>query len=205
MADPFSSLPRPVLIHIIEYAVDNFTRALYPHKRTLPLKLLQNLTLVCKSTHEIVDKITDSLRGEVFYLALEDFAAPEDAEYAIEEIKAYGAPVRDFRLRLGPYEPSQGPYDPRHFELRPTILGDVEDLNINWSTMFESMPGLKRLDLTMVSILSEHLPDILEAATEHCRNLDILILPRKIDFFGIIQGPIFAEYMTALVVALEKW
>ncbi|KAL4162910.1 hypothetical protein PRNP1_003442 [Phytophthora ramorum] len=79
--------------------------------------------------------------------------APEDAEYAIEEIKAYGAPVRDFRLRLGPYEPSQGPYDPRHFELRPTILGDVEDLDINWSTMFESMPGLKRLDLTMVSIL----------------------------------------------------
>ncbi|KAE9354761.1 hypothetical protein PF008_g4373 [Phytophthora fragariae] len=199
------SLPPPILVAIIQYAVDGLQPDLGPHKRVLPVKRLQELALVCKATHSLLAKMTETLQNEYFYQGLEDFAGPEDIEDILEEINEYGAPVRDFRLRLGPYEPSLGVHDPRHFHFREPEPGELDQLNIDWDTMFSYMPGLKRLDLTEVSLLSRHIPQILEVVSKSCQNLEILILPSKNDFFGSVKEVVVNRLLVALIPALEKW
>ncbi|EGZ14230.1 hypothetical protein PHYSODRAFT_303465 [Phytophthora sojae] len=110
------SLPPPLLASILQYAIKDLQPDLGPHKRVLPMKRLQELALVCKATHALIAPMAETLQDGIFYQGLEDFAGPEDVEEVLEEIKEYGAPVRDFRLRLGPYEPSRGPHDPRNFD-----------------------------------------------------------------------------------------
>ncbi|EEY63740.1 uncharacterized protein PITG_02223 [Phytophthora infestans T30-4] len=94
------------------------------------------------------------------FIGLEDTEILDDeaVEENIDEVKDYGARLKDFRLRLGDY-------DPRDLSPSPW-LGELNELNIDWDKLFVYMPGLKRLGLTKVPLLSCHIPRTLKAYSD---------------------------------------
>lgn len=52
-------------------------------------------------------------------------------------------------------------------------------MDVDWDKILVEMPGLRRLDLTLVPLESKHLRKLLQAAGKHCLQLEILVLPRK--------------------------
>ncbi|KAL3669778.1 hypothetical protein V7S43_005157 [Phytophthora oleae] len=66
------------------------------------------------------------------------------------------------------------------------------------------MPGLRRLDLKLVPLLSKHLPKLLKAAGEHCVQLESLVLPRKPQLKEIVQGEKIETVLKTLYATLEQ-
>ncbi|EEY66665.1 uncharacterized protein PITG_16747 [Phytophthora infestans T30-4] len=65
--------------------------------------------------------------------------------------------------------------------------------------------SLKRLELAKISLLSKHIPEILEATASHCRHLEFLILPRNLEKRSTVSGPSIDKVMTTLYAAMERW
>ncbi|KAG2970027.1 hypothetical protein PC118_g17114 [Phytophthora cactorum] len=115
-----------------------------------------------------------------------------------QSVGARGISVNDLRIRLGDYDGD------RYFTT-PTGPGNLENVDIQWKSWFRFLPGLKRLDLAKIPLLSKHIVEILEAAATYCRHLEFLILPCKSDTRQTLQGSSIDKVMTTLYAAMERW
>ncbi|ETN15345.1 hypothetical protein PPTG_06621 [Phytophthora nicotianae INRA-310] len=189
------TLPPPVLAHVMEFAVNEFTQELAPLERQLPLRDLKDVALVCKNTLNSVRSLVSSFRATTMTLALENAATTEDIEALYHNVETHGASVSDLRIIL-----NEGNWNTK--SIRP---GHLENLEIRWNTLFGFLAGLKRLDLSRIPLLSRHTVDILEAAETHCRNMEFLILPRKGDTNPGVHSVSIDKVMTALYATMERW
>ncbi|KAG7387368.1 hypothetical protein PHYPSEUDO_014392 [Phytophthora pseudosyringae] len=166
-----TSLPPYVLAHVLEFAVYGFTQVLGPSERHLPLEHLKDAALVCRNTLHAVRSLVSTFRATTMDLALGDSATADNVAAMHQTVETRGCPVRDLRMQLGDNEEDR--------YLTKSRSEALEKVEIQWSTVFGLMPGLKRLDLTKVSLLSKHLVQILETGATHCRHLEFLILPQQ--------------------------
>ncbi|EGZ14239.1 hypothetical protein PHYSODRAFT_447565, partial [Phytophthora sojae] len=90
--------------------------------------------------------------------------------------------------------------------------GALDGSDIDWDRVFGYLPNLKRLDLSKLSLVSRHVPDILVAASKYCRGLEPLILPSRgfihDNHYGCtnaVRGAPIEKLMTTLYQALERW
>ncbi|EGZ14265.1 hypothetical protein PHYSODRAFT_389562, partial [Phytophthora sojae] len=80
--------------------------------------------------------------------------------------------VRALRVNLGPVD---------NISVAVPGPGKLEQLEIDWATIFGYMPKLKRLNLASVPLSSRHFENILEAASKNCPLVEFLGLPCKGD------------------------
>ncbi|KAL3673878.1 hypothetical protein V7S43_001565 [Phytophthora oleae] len=115
------------------------------------------------------------------------------------EASAQGAAVRDLRVKIGAERKYS--YGDDDFLL---LSKATEELQVDWSALLAKMPGLRRLDLKLVPLLSKHLPGLLKAAGEHCVQLESLVLPRKPQLKGIVQGEKIETVLKALYAMMGQ-
>lgn len=82
-------------------------------------------------------------------------------------------------------------------------LQDWAELQIQWHSVFSLCPNLQRLDLSNISLLSLHIPAILVAASTHCKELKVLVLPQQ-ECLGYKRRNVKPVF-DALYAALENW
>ncbi|KAF4131853.1 hypothetical protein GN958_ATG18886 [Phytophthora infestans] len=87
---------------------------------------------------------------------------------------------------------------PRHLETLQQCIKVLKHEVVQWPI------GLKRLELTKISLLSKHIPEIVEATASHCRHLEFLILPRNLEKRSTVSGPSIDKVMTTLYAAMER-
>ncbi|KAE8901956.1 hypothetical protein PF002_g10416 [Phytophthora fragariae] len=130
-------------------------------------------------------------------LALQHLVTPAQFAAIIQAVAAKGSVIREFRVSMGHFD--------RDFftveALRPERLEQVE---IDWATIFGFMPRLRRLDLVGVPLLSRHFDNILEAASTSCPYVEFLILPWKGDIMQSVSGCERVK-LTVLCSAMETW
>jgi hypothetical protein len=168
------SLPPSVLSLVLEFAVYDFAQELAPYARKVRLDDLKDVALVCKSTLHSVRSLVRTLQASTMKVKLEDSATVEDVAAMYARAEADGFAVRDLRIQLGDNEDRYW-----YGSDRPPNPTSVETLEVQWEAVFKFLSGLKRLDLSKVSLLSKHTAKVLEAAAKHCRHLEILVLPKK--------------------------
>ncbi|KAF4131866.1 hypothetical protein GN958_ATG18899 [Phytophthora infestans] len=125
MTSTLVALPPPILSTIVLFAVEGLNLDLAPFKTKLPVNRLRDVALVCKATHKILENIKKISRN-VAYLELLDTIEPEEFDEIVQGFREDEAIIRDFRLGLGPYEPFEGPFDPRNFYPHEPDLGDLD-------------------------------------------------------------------------------
>ncbi|KAF4034137.1 hypothetical protein GN244_ATG13906 [Phytophthora infestans] len=125
MTSTLVALPPPILSTIVLFAVEGLNLDLAPFKTKLPVNRLRDVALVCKATHKILENIKKISRN-VAYLELLDTIEPEEFDEIVQGFREDEAIIRDFRLGLGPYEPFEGPFDPRSFYPHEPDLGDLD-------------------------------------------------------------------------------
>lgn len=110
--------------------------------------------------------------------------------------------IRDLRVWLGVSECVQGYMN----TASKSALRNIEKLEVDWQRVFASCPQLVRLDLTLVPLSSKHLCKILDAASTHCRRLQVLILSTDEDAFDqTYPKPDFVGIMRQLFQAMARW
>ncbi|KAG6967857.1 hypothetical protein JG688_00006093 [Phytophthora aleatoria] len=77
----------------------------------------------------------------------------------------------------------------------------TEAVQVDWDALLAQMPGLRRLDLKLMPLLSKHLPELLTAAGKYCYHLESLVLPRKAELKEIAKGDKIETWM----VSLDTW
>lgn len=82
-------------------------------------------------------------------------------------------------------------------------LQDWVELQLQWQSVFAMCPNLQRLDLSNISLLSVHIPAILIAASTHCKELKVLVLPQQ-ECLGYKRRNVKPVF-DALYAALENW
>ncbi|KAK1931116.1 hypothetical protein P3T76_013305 [Phytophthora citrophthora] len=109
-------------------------------------------------------------------------SAKEEVAKVQSQVSTRGAAVRDLRVRIG----KKKKYS--YSENSLLLTKETEQLQVDWSAVLTKIPGMKRLDLKLVPLLSKHLPELLKAAGDHCVQLESLVLPRKPGLDEIVQG-----------------
>lgn len=79
----------------------------------------------------------------------------------------------------------------------------VENVLIDWSpAVFAKYRTLQRLDLTSMPLQSVHMGELLDAASLHCPDLQVLILPKREE--GYLLQKKLKRTFAKLYVALKR-
>ncbi|EGZ14280.1 hypothetical protein PHYSODRAFT_317045 [Phytophthora sojae] len=128
--------------------------------------------------------------AETMEFDLQDSTTPAQVAAKIQDVATKGSVIRDFRVRMGPV------HDFFYFEA--PMPSDLEQLEIDWTTVFGCMSSLRRLDLARVPLSSRHFENILEAAATKCPHVEFLSLPCEGDITH-------SENLMALCSAMKTW
>ena len=191
----FASLPLPLFALILEFATSNFTQDLRPLRRTLPGKYLTHMALVSKSWYEAVNELVARYQRDTMQLTF-SFGSRAEILALRQQVQLRGRAVRDLRIRMGHSDGTQ---------FVAGIWWWMEDREISWDVIFSQLPGLKRLDLSLLPLESHHLPILLELAAKFCLQLEMLILPRKFDMSKMVNCAAIDRVMKALRAAMQMW
>ncbi|CAI5726520.1 unnamed protein product [Peronospora effusa] len=153
------------------------------------------MALVSKSWYEVVNELVARYQRDTMQLTF-NFGSRAEILAIRQQVQLRGRAVRDLRIRM---EHSDG----THFVAG--IWWWMEDREISWDVIFSQLPGLKRLDLSLVPLESHHLPILLDLAAKFCLQLEMLILPRKCDVSKMVNGAAIEKVMKALRGAMQRW
>ncbi|KAJ8575903.1 hypothetical protein ON010_g3314 [Phytophthora cinnamomi] len=181
-----TSLPPPLLAYVLEFTLPGFTLELAPQSRFLPLKQLKNVALVSKRMLASTRTLVDEYHAATYYLNLDD---PD----LIGRFPARGSLIRDLRVQ----------FKKRRYHIQEP--GTLETPIFNWDAILGSMKGLKRLNLAKIPQLSRYIPEVLEAASTYCLNLECLILPEPSEFQESEQRLQMERLTASIIRALERW
>ncbi|KAE9295526.1 hypothetical protein PF008_g24242 [Phytophthora fragariae] len=200
-SSPFS-LPLPLLSHILEFAVYGFENEVVPRPPYLSstLRQLQELALVSKTSLNLMKQFAVNLKASSLTLGSDESMTSEDIPPLYQLVESQGPALRCLSVRLG--TESSG-YDPEP--------GALDSSDIEWDRVFGHLSNLKRLDLSKLSLVSRHMPEIVEAASKHCRGLEALILPSRgfigennYEYTNAVRGAPIEKLMTTLYEALQS-
>ncbi|RLN90231.1 hypothetical protein BBJ28_00014545 [Nothophytophthora sp. Chile5] len=88
--------------------------------------------------------------------------------------------------------------------VRNAGLNAVEETAIDWPMIFAKLPVLKRLDCLAMPLTSVHTTRVVEAAGQHCVDLEALVLPRN-ERLPCPTSHEIIPLLNALHSALKRW
>ncbi|KAG3251938.1 hypothetical protein PI124_g3472 [Phytophthora idaei] len=176
------SLPLSIVSVVMEFAVYGYSQDLFPSKRSHPRKHLKDVAMVSKSWLQPVQQLMTQYEQETMETQLKTGAKEEILGIRSETAARCGA-VRDLRVVIGT-EPKYS-YGVQKFMV---LTKKTEAVQVDWDALLAQMPGLRRLDLKLVPLLSKHLPELLKAAGKYCYHLESLVLPRKAELKEVAKG-----------------
>ncbi|KAG3168594.1 hypothetical protein PI126_g3233 [Phytophthora idaei] len=195
------SLPLSIVSVVMEFAVYGYSQDLFPSKRSHPRKHLKDVAMVSKSWLQPVQQLMTQYEQETMETQLKTGAKEEILGIRSETAARCGA-VRDLRVVIGT-EPKYS-YGVQKFMV---LTKKTEAVQVDWDALLAQMPGLRRLDLKLVPLLSKHLPELLKAAGKYCYHLESLVLPRKAELKEVAKGDKIETVLKELygVRCEDKW
>ncbi|KAG1702441.1 hypothetical protein DVH05_009391 [Phytophthora capsici] len=204
MAPSLPTLPLSLFSHVMEFVLYNYSHDWWPSARRhpgdfeyYPGKGLKNVAMVSKSWMQPVKQLISQYERETMQIQLKT-GAKDEIDKVQSSVSSRGAAVRDLRVSIG----NKKKYSSGEDYLLPTK--ETEQLQVDWSALLAKMPGLRRLDLKLVPLLSKHLPELLKAAGDHCVELESLVLPRKPEWKETVQGEKIETVLKTLYATLEQ-
>uniref|UniRef100_K3WMG6 Uncharacterized protein n=1 Tax=Globisporangium ultimum (strain ATCC 200006 / CBS 805.95 / DAOM BR144) TaxID=431595 RepID=K3WMG6_GLOUD len=165
-----SSLPLPLLEHIIAYAAQDGSGDPRHHMERVPVAALQTFALVARDWNVTAREIFARNTLRTLTVTFERANRHELTAFKRSAVLR-GRFVRELKLAMGSFSPHKD-----FFMLNPG-LHLVNDVPIPWRDVFRRMPNLERLDLSLMPLSSPHLVEIVDAASTYCMNMQALILP----------------------------